>query len=61
MLKNYLFTVTLLFVLIPARAEFNLYNGEYGSLNIGMLIQTAGFSENNNWFGKAQENIGVKG
>ena len=46
---------------MPARAEFNLYNGEYGSLDIGMLIQTAGFAENNNWFGKAEENIGVNG
>ena len=44
-----------------AIADYSLYNGIHGTVDIGMDIKVASFVETNNWFGKAQEKIGVKG
>lgn len=46
---------------LNATAKYRLLEGKYGSLDFTLNVKTAGFAENNPWFGKARENIGNAG
>jgi len=58
-MKRTVLVLVLLSLCTIARAELDLYDNENGSVKFTIDTQTAGFLQDNSWFGKDKENIGV--